>query len=123
MVRPWRSHRGRQVTGAPSAAGRRPSGPGGAASARPGARARRPGRPGRARAGTGPVPSRRAEPVAPPAVPIGQVDATDARARPTGLDELDRVLGGGLGPGAVVLLAGARGGGEATLLREAGRRG
>src|SRR5579862_5323388 len=29
-------------------------------------------------------------PVSAPAVPIGQVDATDARARPTGLDELDR---------------------------------
>src|SRR6202043_1811250 len=38
------------------------------------------------------------------AVPITKVDARAASARPTGLDELDRVLGGGLGPGAVVLL-------------------
>ncbi|HEU5417053.1 MAG TPA: DNA repair protein RadA [Streptosporangiaceae bacterium] len=54
------------------------------------------------------------------AVPIGQVDATSARARPTGLDELDRVLGGGLVPGAVVLLAGEPGVGKSTLLLEAG---
>jgi DNA repair protein RadA/Sms len=55
-----------------------------------------------------------------PAVPIGQVDAAAARARPTGLDELDRVLGGGLVPGAVVLLAGEPGVGKSTLLLEAG---
>jgi len=48
------------------------------------------------------------------------VDATAARARPTGLDELDRVLGGGLVPGAVVLLAGEPGVGKSTLLLEAG---
>src|SRR5229473_5906810 len=54
------------------------------------------------------------------AVPIGQVDATDATARPTGLDELDRVLGGGLVPGAVLLLAGEPGVGKSTLLLEAG---
>ena len=54
------------------------------------------------------------------AVPIGQVDATAARARPTGMDELDRVLGGGLVPGAVVLLAGEPGVGKSTLLLEAG---
>jgi DNA repair protein RadA/Sms len=54
------------------------------------------------------------------AVPIGQVNADLARARPTGLDELDRVLGGGLVPGAVVLLAGEPGVGKSTLLLEAG---
>jgi DNA repair protein RadA/Sms len=43
-----------------------------------------------------------------------------ARARPTGLGELDRVLGGGLVPGAVVLLAGEPGVGKSTLLLEAG---
>jgi DNA repair protein RadA/Sms len=63
---------------------------------------------------------RAAAPVSTPAVPIGQVDATDARARPTGLDELDRVLGGGLVPGAVALLAGEPGVGKSTLLLEAG---
>ena len=53
-------------------------------------------------------------------MPIGRVDAAAARARPTGMDELDRVLGGGLVPGAVVLLAGEPGVGKSTLLLEAG---
>ncbi len=44
----------------------------------------------------------------------------NASARPTGLDELDRVLGGGLVPGAVLLLAGEPGVGKSTLLLEAG---
>jgi DNA repair protein RadA/Sms len=61
---------------------------------------------------------RTAAPVSTPARPIGQVDATDARACPTGLDELDRVLGGGLVPGAVLLLAGEPGVGKSTLLLE-----
>ncbi len=55
-----------------------------------------------------------------PAISIASVDATAAGARPTGLDELDRVLGGGLVPGAVVLLAGEPGVGKSTLLLEAG---
>src|SRR5712691_5622237 len=54
------------------------------------------------------------------AIPITEVDASSAGARPTGLDELDRVLGGGLVPGAVVLLAGEPGVGKSTLLLEAG---
>jgi DNA repair protein RadA/Sms len=40
--------------------------------------------------------------------------------QPTGMDELDRVLGGGLVPGAVILLAGEPGIGKSTLLLEAG---
>ena len=47
------------------------------------------------------------------------------RRRPTGVAELDRVLGGGLVPGAVVLLAGEPGVGKSTLLLDvaaAGRR-
>ncbi len=55
-----------------------------------------------------------------PALPIGLVDAAAARTRPTGISELDRVLGGGLVPGAVVLLAGEPGVGKSTLLLEAG---
>src|SRR4029079_18217230 len=47
-----------------------------------------------------------AGPVSSPARPIAQVDAEDAAHRPTGVPELDRVLGGGLVPGSVVLLAG-----------------
>ncbi|MDC7337582.1 DNA repair protein RadA [Streptomyces lydicus] len=53
------------------------------------------------------------------AVPIGQVDGRQATARSTGVDELDRVLGGGLVPGAVVLLAGEPGVGKSTLLLDA----
>jgi DNA repair protein RadA/Sms len=53
-----------------------------------------------------------------PAKPIAQVDLEAARARPTGVSELDRVLGGGLVPGAVVLLAGEPGVGKSTLLLE-----
>jgi DNA repair protein RadA/Sms len=68
------------------------------------------------------APSRNGRPVLPatPAVPIADVDPAVARARPTGLGELDRVLGGGLVPGAVVLLAGEPGVGKSTLLLEAG---
>ncbi|EMD23503.1 DNA repair protein RadA [Amycolatopsis azurea] len=53
-----------------------------------------------------------------PARPIGQVDVETARAKPTGVSELDRVLGGGFVPGAVILLAGEPGVGKSTLLLE-----
>lgn len=53
-----------------------------------------------------------------PARPIAEVDVESARARQTGVPELDRVLGGGLVPGAVVLLAGEPGVGKSTLLLE-----
>lgn len=52
------------------------------------------------------------------AVPISQVDANDAARSSTGIAELDRVLGGGLVPGAVILLAGEPGVGKSTLLLE-----
>ncbi|WP_127132079.1 DNA repair protein RadA [Georgenia sp. SYP-B2076] len=51
-----------------------------------------------------------------PARPISEVDVDSARARSTGVGELDRVLGGGIVPGAVVLLAGEPGVGKSTLL-------
>lgn len=54
-----------------------------------------------------------------PARPMTEVDVTTARAVPTGVGELDRVLGGGLVPGAVVLVAGEPGVGKSTLLLEA----
>src|SRR5664280_247169 len=44
-----------------------------------------------------------------PAIRIGEVDARQAQARSTGVSEFDRVLGGGLVRGAVVLVAGEPG--------------
>ncbi|WP_214367771.1 DNA repair protein RadA [Pseudonocardia sp. H11422] len=58
-----------------------------------------------------------------PARRIADVELDTARARATGVDELDRVLGGGLVPGAVVLLAGEPGVGKSTLLLEVAARG
>ncbi len=63
-----------------------------------------------------------AGPVSAPALPIAQVSVEAARARPTGVGELDRVLGGGLVPGAVLLLAGEPGVGKSTLLLEVAHR-
>jgi DNA repair protein RadA/Sms len=57
-------------------------------------------------------------PVTAPARPIGEVPLEDSRARPSGVPELDRVLGGGLVPGAALLLAGEPGVGKSTLLLE-----
>ncbi len=57
-----------------------------------------------------------------PARRIADVGLDAARARPTGVSELDRVLGGGLVPGAVVLLAGEPGVGKSTLLLEVAAR-
>jgi DNA repair protein RadA/Sms len=57
-----------------------------------------------------------------PARPIATISAAPARARPTNVPELDRVLGGGLVPGAVVLLAGEPGVGKSTLLLDAAQQ-
>jgi len=56
------------------------------------------------------------------AVPIGAVDARLATHARTGVAELDRVLGDGLVPGVVVLLAGEPGVGKSTLLLEVAAR-
>jgi DNA repair protein RadA/Sms len=53
-----------------------------------------------------------------PARPIASISAAPAQARPTNVAEFDRVLGGGLVPGGVVLLAGEPGVGKSTLLLE-----
>ena len=50
---------------------------------------------------------------------LGEVDAREDSRRPTGIGELDRVLGGGLVTGAVVLLGGDPGIGKSTLLLQA----
>jgi DNA repair protein RadA/Sms len=54
--------------------------------------------------------------VAATAVPITRLGAESAARRPTGVGELDRVLGGGLVAGSAVLLAGEPGIGKPTLL-------
>jgi len=51
--------------------------------------------------------------------PLSAVDARESQRTPTGIDELDRVLGGGLVPGGVVLLGGDPGIGKSTLLLQA----
>lgn len=53
------------------------------------------------------------------AVPLPQIETTDVQRVPTGLAELDRVLGGGFVPGSVVLLGGDPGIGKSTLLLQA----
>jgi DNA repair protein RadA/Sms len=57
-----------------------------------------------------------------PARAIGEIDVEASRARATGIAELDRVLGGGLVPGAVILLAGEPGVGKSTLLLDVAAR-
>ena len=50
---------------------------------------------------------------------LADVEASEEPRRPTGIDELDRVLGGGLVTGAVVLIGGDPGIGKSTLLLQA----
>ncbi len=50
------------------------------------------------------------------AMPIAEVDTLVGGPQSTGIEELDRVLGGGLVPGAVTLLGGEPGIGKSTLL-------
>ena len=51
-----------------------------------------------------------------PARPITDVETTASTRTSSGIGELDRVLGGGLVPGGVILLAGEPGVGKSTLL-------
>ena len=48
-------------------------------------------------------------------VPLGQVEAPVVERLTTGIGELDRVLGGGLVPGSLVLIGGAPGIGKSTI--------
>ena len=52
-------------------------------------------------------------------VPLADIQASDVARCPTGQEELDRVLGGGLVAGAVVLIGGDPGIGKSTLLLQA----
>jgi DNA repair protein RadA/Sms len=73
-------------------------------------RARRAGR-------AGPSASSRAASAGP--VPLGQLEDQPLLRRPVGIAEFDRVLGGGLVPGSLVLLGGEPGIGKSTLALEA----
>lgn len=55
----------------------------------------------------------------PPPVPIAQVDPSRRPRLASGIGELDRVLGGGLAAGSVLLLAGEPGVGKSTLMLQA----
>jgi DNA repair protein RadA/Sms len=52
-------------------------------------------------------------------VPLGEVSALEAERIPSGVPELDRVLGGGIVPASLVLVGGEPGVGKSTLLLSA----
>lgn len=58
-------------------------------------------------------------PAGPPPVPLTEVPGIAHRVTPTGIGELDRVLGGGLVPGGVILIGGDPGIGKSTLVLQA----
>ena len=54
-----------------------------------------------------------------PVATLSEIEASEVERQPTGVDELDRVLGGGLVAGGVVLIGGDPGIGKSTLLLQA----
>ena len=68
--------------------------------------------------------SKRVQSLAPrsAAMPITQISTSDAPRRKSGVGEFDRVLGGGVVPGAAILLSGEPGVGKSTLLLEVAAR-
>ncbi len=54
-----------------------------------------------------------------PVTVLADIEAADVARTPTGIDELDRVLGGGIVEGGVVLMGGDPGIGKSTLLLQA----
>lgn len=58
-------------------------------------------------------------PAGPGPVPLPDVGSGEAARAPTGIGEFDRVLGGGLVPGAAILLSGDPGIGKSTLVLQA----
>jgi DNA repair protein RadA/Sms len=53
--------------------------------------------------------------------PITQIDLAEVTRIPSGIDELDRLLGGGFVPGGVILFGGEPGIGKSTLLLQVGQ--
>ncbi len=62
------------------------------------------------------TPVARRQSLVPPVRRLGEIEAGTSVRMATGIGELDRVLGGGLVPGSVVLVGGAPGIGKSTLL-------
>ena len=58
----------------------------------------------------------------PTARPLAEIDVSDVRRARTGIDELDRVLGGGVVPGSLTLVGGDPGIGKSTLMMQLARR-
>lgn len=54
--------------------------------------------------------------------PITQVEMTEVERLATGIGEFDRVLGGGIVPGGLILVGGEPGAGKSTLLSQVGAR-
>ena len=54
-----------------------------------------------------------------PVATLADIEASDVDRQPTGIDELDRVLGGGIVAGGVILIGGDPGIGKSTLLLQA----
>ncbi|MBS0444820.1 MAG: DNA repair protein RadA [Proteobacteria bacterium] len=54
-----------------------------------------------------------------PVATLAEIEASDVERQPTGIEELDRVLGGGIVAGGVVLIGGDPGIGKSTLLLQA----
>ena len=57
-----------------------------------------------------------------PPMPLSQIEGGEGERISTGIGELDRVLGGGLVPGSVILIGGDPGIGKSTLLLQAAHR-
>src|SRR5690606_29522543 len=72
------------------------------------------------------APAREVAPAAVPAgraaLPITSIGAETSAHWSSGIDEFDRVLGGGIVPGAAILLSGEPGVGKSTLLLEVAAR-
>ncbi|HJV62292.1 MAG TPA: DNA repair protein RadA, partial [Albitalea sp.] len=54
-----------------------------------------------------------------PVATLSEIEASEVERQPTGIEELDRVLGGGIVAGGVVLIGGDPGIGKSTLLLQA----
>jgi len=79
------------------------------------------GRGGRAQGGSSGR-SQAAEPRGSRAVPLSEIDSEAAPRRPLAWGELNRVLGGGIVPGSIVLVGGEPGVGKSTLLMHAAQQ-